>query len=103
MLVLVNNDAQDTSDGVAEGPASLGFVKLARKPGMLSYCAVYVGLYGVSSLSARGYPRYLVPLGQHLQYPDLHELVRCFLYDRIHEGTQVEGAATIPLDPLPSI
>lgn len=65
----------------------------------MQYC-LQLPAYSCSLLPARGYPRYLAPLGQHLGYPDLHKLVCRFLYDRIHAGAQVRGAA-IPLDLCP--
>lgn len=92
-------DANDDDEGPADGPAVLGYVKLARKPGML---VVYMLEYRSSLFLARGYPRNLATLGQHLKYPELPQLVRRFLYDRTHPDAAPGGdAAPVPLELCP--
>ncbi len=91
----------DDDNGPADGPAVLGYVKLARKPGTLhQHICILSQTYRSFSYTARGYPRYLPALEQHLQYTELHELVRRFLYDRLFPNTRASGA-TVPLDHCP--
>lgn len=95
-------DAEGDGDGAADGPAVLGHVKLARKPGTLQHFTMPSAFPQLKDLSfpARGYPRNLAVLGQHLKFPELHDLVRRFLYDRMHPDAP-GNAATTPLEHCP--
>ena len=90
----VNDDAEDVP-----GVTSLGDVKLARRPGKQSWVVLLCKMT-ISFHAARGYPKTLTVLANHIGEPKLWEFVQRFLYDQLYPDADICGM-DVPIEACP--
>jgi len=92
-------DCDEIEDGVLEGPRAQCDVKLARTPGEFS-AVLHISLTQFHVLKDRSHARDVHALADELNVPDLHRLIRLFLYDQFL-ADDTHTSDNVPLSACP--